>query len=65
MEGISEGIKVEKRLLRKIEALRKKLYRTAKSRSLVDEEVVELSQELDEVLNQYQRFSMYKQLSFW
>lgn len=55
---------MEKRLLRKIEVLRKKLYRTAKSRSLVDEEVVEVSQELDELLNQYQRFYMYKQMTF-
>lgn len=56
---------MEKRLLKKIEALRKKLYRYATTHSLVDEKVVELSQELDNLLNQYQRIDKYTQLSFW
>ncbi len=56
---------MEKRLLKKIETVRKKLYRYGTTHSLVDEKVVELSQELDELLNQYQRLSMYKQISFW
>lgn len=56
---------MEKRLLKKIEALRKKLYRYATTHSLVDARVVELSQELDYLLNQYQRLNKYTQLSFW
>ncbi|ACL18118.1 Spo0E like sporulation regulatory protein [Desulfitobacterium sp. LBE] len=65
LKGISGGINVEKRLLKKIEVLRKKLYRYATTRSLVDARVVELSQELDYLLNQYQRLNKYTQLSFW
>ena len=56
---------MEKRLLKKIEVLRKRLYRYASSRSLADENVVRLSQELDQLLNQYQRLAKYRQLSFW
>ncbi|HHY26254.1 MAG TPA: aspartyl-phosphate phosphatase Spo0E family protein [Desulfitobacterium dehalogenans] len=56
---------MEKRLLKKIEVLRRKLYRYATTRSLVDDEVVELSQELDHLLNQYQRLDKYRQISFW
>jgi len=56
---------VEKRLLKKIEALRRKLYKCASARSLVDEQVVQLSQELDELLNQYQRITKCRQISFW
>ena len=56
---------MEKRLLRKIEVVRKRLYRYANSRSLVDENVVRLSQELDQLLNQYQRIAKHRQLSFW
>ncbi|SHN70077.1 aspartyl-phosphate phosphatase Spo0E family protein [Desulfitobacterium chlororespirans] len=56
---------MEKRLLKKIEALRKKLNRYATTHSLVDARVVELSQELDHLLNQYQRLNKYRQLSFW
>jgi len=65
LKAISGGINVEKRLLKKIEVLRRKLYRYATTRSLVDDEVVELSQELDHLLNQYQRLDKYRQISFW
>lgn len=56
---------MEKRLLKKIEALRKRLNKYGLQRSLVDEEVVRMSQQLDDLLNQYQRIAACKQLSFW
>ncbi|AET66394.1 Spo0E like sporulation regulatory protein [Desulfosporosinus orientis DSM 765] len=56
---------MEKKLLKRIEVLRKRLNAFAFNRSLVDSEVVEVSQQLDQLLNQYQRISTYKQLSFW
>ncbi len=56
---------MEKKLLKRIEALRKRLNKCALSRNLVDSEVVEVSQQLDGLLNEYQRVSTYKQLSFW
>jgi len=59
------GIHVEKKLLKRIEVLRKRLNKFALNRSLVDSEVVEVSQQLDQLLNQYQKISTYKQLSFW
>jgi Spo0E like sporulation regulatory protein. len=62
---ISGGIPVEKKLLNRIEELRKKLNKFALNRDLIDSEVVEVSQQLDSLLNQYQRLVSYKQLSFW
>lgn len=56
---------MEKKLLKRIEVLRNKLNTFACNRSLVDREVVEVSQQLDLLLNQYQKISTYKQLSFW
>ncbi len=56
---------MEKRLLKKIEALRKRLNRYGLTHDLVDEEVVHMSQQLDNLLNQYYRIANYKQLSFW
>ncbi|HBV87772.1 aspartyl-phosphate phosphatase Spo0E family protein [Desulfosporosinus sp.] len=56
---------MEKKLLKRIEVLRKKLNKFAMTRNLVDSEVVEVSQQLDGLLNQYQKISSYKQLSFW
>ena len=62
---ISGGIPVEKKLLNRIEELRKKLNKFAQTRDLIDSEVVEVSQQLDNLLNQYQRLVSYQQLSFW
>ena len=62
---ISGGIPVEKKLLKRIEELRKKLNKFALTRDLIDSEVVEVSQQLDSLLNQYQRLASYQQLSFW
>lgn len=56
---------MEKKLLKRIEVLRKKLNKFAQTHNLVDSEVVEVSQQLDRLLNQYQRISTYEQLSFW
>lgn len=56
---------MEKKLLKRIEALRKKLNKLGLTRNLVDDEVVEVSQQLDKVLNQYQRVTAYQQMSFW
>jgi len=61
----SGGIRVEKKLLKRIEDCRKKLNKFALTRNLVDNEVVEASQQLDQLLNQYQKITSYKQLSFW
>lgn len=52
-------------LLKRIERLRKKLNKFGAVRSLVDPEVVELSQQLDFLLNKYHQCICYKQLSFW
>ena len=62
---ISGGIPVEKKLLKRIEELRKKLNKFALTRDLIDSEVVEVSQQLDSLPNQYQRLASYQQLSFW
>ena len=62
---ISGGFYVEKKLLKRIEGLRKKLNKFGYTRNLIDGEVVELSQQLDRVLNQYYRLGTYEQLSFW
>ncbi|MDP4125982.1 MAG: aspartyl-phosphate phosphatase Spo0E family protein [Bacillota bacterium] len=56
---------MEKKLLKRIEELRKKLNKFALTRNLVDSEVVEVSQQLDCLLNQYQRLVSYQQISFW
>ncbi len=56
---------MEKKLLKRIEELRKKLNKFALTRDLIDSEVVEVSQQLDSLLNQYQRLASYQQLSFW
>jgi len=42
-------------LLGKIEKLRKRMIRLAKGRSLSDPRLVSVSQELDQLLNQYNR----------
>ncbi|RNC27959.1 MAG: hypothetical protein AWM53_02070 [Candidatus Dichloromethanomonas elyunquensis] len=52
-------------LLKRIERLRSKLNKFGVNRDLVDPEVVQLSQELDFVLNKYYQFMSCKQLSFW
>ena len=62
---ISGGIHVEKKLLKRIEGLRKKLNKFGHTRNLIDSEVVEVSQQLDCLLNQYYKISAYQQLSFW
>lgn len=56
---------MEKRLLKKIERLRKKLNEFGLRHNLIDPEVVELSQQLDLLLNQYQEIRNYRQLSLW
>ena len=56
---------MEKKLLKRIEGLRKKLNKFSHTRKLIDSEVVEVSQQLDCLLNQYYRISTYQQLSFW
>lgn len=61
----SGGIHVEKKLLKRIEVLRKRLNKFALTRNLIDSDVVEVSQQLDHLLNEYQRINAYKQLSFW
>ena len=55
---------MEKKILRKIEILRKKLNQFESTDSLVDARVVALSQELDCLLNQYYKSSV-QQLSLW
>ena len=56
---------MEKKILRRIEALRRKLNRLGATHSLVDSEVVELSQQLDSLLNQYYHLRSYQQLTLW
>jgi len=56
---------VEKKLLKRIEGLRKKLNKFGLTRDLIDSEVVEVSQQLDCLLNQYYKIRSYQQLSFW
>lgn len=46
---------MEKELLLQIEELRRRLNKFAFGRSLVDPEIVELSQRLDHLLNEYYR----------
>jgi hypothetical protein len=64
-DDISGGIHMEKKLLKRIEGLRRKLNKFGLNRNLVDQEVVEVSQQLDRLLNDYQRAISYQQLSFW
>ncbi|EGW39408.1 MULTISPECIES: aspartyl-phosphate phosphatase Spo0E family protein [unclassified Desulfosporosinus] len=56
---------MEKKLLKRIEGLRKRLNKVGLTRNLIDSEVVEVSQQLDRLLNQYQKITSYQQLSFW
>jgi len=62
---ISGGIHVEEKLLKRIEGLRKKLNKFGKTRNLNDSEVVEVSQQLDCLLNQYYKIRANQQLSLW
>lgn len=56
---------MEKKILKRIELSRRKLYKFGRSSDLVSHEVVKASQKLDSLLNQYQKLISYKQLSFW
>ncbi len=56
---------MEIKLLKRIEGLRKRLNRFGLTRNLIDPEVVQISQQLDRLLNQYNRIASYQQLSFW
>ena len=56
---------MEKKLLKRIEVLRARLNKFGVNRNLIDSEVVEVSQQLDGLLNQYQKMISYEQLSFW
>lgn len=58
---------MDKKLLKRIEGLRKKLNKLGYTRNLnlVDSEVVMVSQELDCLLNQYYKNCNYQQLRFW
>jgi hypothetical protein len=56
---------VEKKLLKRIEGLRKRLNKFGNKRNLLDSEVVEVSQQLDCLLNQYYRIRANQQLSLW
>ncbi|MDA8441305.1 MAG: aspartyl-phosphate phosphatase Spo0E family protein [Peptococcaceae bacterium] len=56
---------MEIRLLKRIERLRKELYKFERERKLIDPEVVRVSQQLDTVLNLYYTYNRYQQLSFW
>lgn len=56
---------MDKKLLKRIEVQRRKLNKFGINRNLIDKEVVEVSQQLDRLLNEYQRQITYKQLSFW
>lgn len=61
----SGGFYMEEKILKKIEILRRKLNKFGRNQNLVDKEVVEVSQQLDRLLNEYQRCTTYKQLRFW
>ena len=56
---------MEEKLLKRIESLRRKLNKFGLKHELIDSEVVEISQQLDGLLNQYQKLKTWKQLSFW
>lgn len=53
------------KLLKRIERKRKKLNKIGLSKRLIDPEVVEVSQQLDVLLNHYNEINRYQQLSFW
>ncbi len=56
---------MENKLLKRIEGLRKRLNKYGLTRTLIDPEVVSVSQQLDRLLNQYYKVIRYQQLSFW
>ncbi|MFZ3102243.1 MAG: aspartyl-phosphate phosphatase Spo0E family protein [Desulfitobacteriaceae bacterium] len=56
---------MEIKLLKRIEGLRKRLNKFGVTRNFIDPEVVQISQQLDCLLNQYYRINSYQQLSFW
>ncbi|MDD2234517.1 MAG: aspartyl-phosphate phosphatase Spo0E family protein [Desulfitobacteriaceae bacterium] len=56
---------MEPKLLKKIERLRKKLNKIGKNGNLFDPEVVEVSRQLDILLNKYSELRRNQQLSFW
>ena len=56
---------MEDKISKRIEVLRGRLNKYGLNRNLVDPKVVEISQQLDRLLNQYQNASKYQQLSFW
>lgn len=56
---------MEIKLLKRIERLRKRLNKLGQTRNLIDPEVVQVSQQLDRLLNQYYSVTRYQQLSFW
>lgn len=56
---------MEDKILKRIEVLRGRLNRFGLNRNLIDPKVVEISQELDRLLNKYQKAIKYQQLSFW
>lgn len=56
---------LEKKLLKRIEGLRKKLNKFGHTHNLIDSEVIKVSQQLDCLLNEYYRIRIYQQLSFW
>jgi hypothetical protein len=59
------GISMEITLLKRIEGLREKLYDIGLNRNLIDPEVIQVSQQLDQLLNQYHRIISCKQISYW
>jgi hypothetical protein len=56
---------MEKQLLKRIEGLRERLNKFGLTRNLIDSEVIEVSQKLDCLLNQYQRLISCQQLRLW
>ena len=56
---------MEDKIVKRIETLRGRLNKFAYNRNLIDPEVVDISQKLDRLLNQYQDKTRYQQLSFW
>jgi len=56
---------VEDKILKRIEVLRGRLNKFGLNRNLVDPKVVDISQQLDRLLNQYQSTVRYQQLRFW
>ncbi|CAA7602373.1 Aspartyl-phosphate phosphatase Spo0E-like [Acididesulfobacillus acetoxydans] len=56
---------MESILQRRIERLRRKLNKSGGERGFKDPKVIRMSQELDQLLNQYYEANRYQQLSFW